>query len=627
MSIRQTFSFSILFLAVTGILSRPAFAANPGNLPDGVFTPKIIGGRETPSDWPWMVALTFGGSADPAQAQFCAGTLIDPEWVLTAAHCAEFGSPGDIMVILGISNLRTDNTFERIPVREFFINPHYYNFGNDVTGDLALLRLDRPATGLTPLPLVDEPTAILPGTTGKALGWGLTSPMGSRSESLQEVDLPIQEVETVQFSCAFPSRIEQGIFNAGFPEGGRDACFGDSGGPFMVPMSNSAGWALAGVISSGSLRGCAAPDSYGRHTDVLFFRKWIFETMNFRFSTGDFFSTGGTLDSRSAQDPSRGGTYYAQDYSIRGLRSDGSFTVEIYSSDFSPRLTLINEADESVIDTVGVSGESLQLLTFQPAPNGRYTLRVSSMELQGSGGYYLSYPLSFLFHGLSGLRAISAALPFEDEFTETDTFDGDIYIKAYRLGTGQPGQTVTVRVDVDPEITGLKPDILVLDFFDGEIVASSFFPEGNSNEVTFVVPDDTLLIVSVAAFDPEMLGGFTITVTEPNHDRIVGEVAAVIDPTDNLFDNQFCTEWFGAFNADDFPWIGHSELGFVYLDEADSSGFWMWNETIGWLWTSEAIFPFIWSDVDQDWLWFYRLSTNPRWFFSFNEAAWVYYTQ
>ena len=49
---------------------------------------KIVGGTDAASgEIPWQVALTDGTWTDIYNLQFCGGTLISPDWVLTAAHC------------------------------------------------------------------------------------------------------------------------------------------------------------------------------------------------------------------------------------------------------------------------------------------------------------------------------------------------------------------------------------------------------------------------------------------------------------------------------------------------------------------------------------------------------------
>ncbi|GFR31329.1 serine proteinase stubble [Trichonephila clavata] len=59
---------------------------------------------------------------------------------------------------------------------------------------------------------------------------------------------------------------------AGYPNGGKDSCEGDSGGP-MVLQEDDGRWVLAGVISWGI--GCALPNQPGVYTRITKFAEWI----------------------------------------------------------------------------------------------------------------------------------------------------------------------------------------------------------------------------------------------------------------------------------------------------------------------------------------------------------------
>ena len=79
---------------LAGSMGAPAVQAQgngprtPAPLQAAEAAPDIVGGELAPADaYPWMVALFNPQGGTPDQAQFCGGSLIAAEWVLTAAHC------------------------------------------------------------------------------------------------------------------------------------------------------------------------------------------------------------------------------------------------------------------------------------------------------------------------------------------------------------------------------------------------------------------------------------------------------------------------------------------------------------------------------------------------------------
>ncbi len=228
---------------------------------------RIVGGYEAePGAWPWMAALVSSSEDSLYYGQFCGGTLIHPSWVVTAAHCVESVSPESVDVVLGVHDLAND-TGDRIKVRRIIINPYYDSLSVD--SDIALLELERNASQ-KPLSLIASQSS-LEGEDSTIIGWGVTDPGAYEApERLQEVSVPIISDETCREAYG-ESEITDNMLCAGDAEGGKDTCWGDSGGPLMVRENGD--WKLAGITSWGE--GCAIPGYYGVYTRVSNFRDFI----------------------------------------------------------------------------------------------------------------------------------------------------------------------------------------------------------------------------------------------------------------------------------------------------------------------------------------------------------------
>jgi len=81
--------------------------------------------------------------------------------------------------------------------------------------------------------------------------------------------------------------------------------------------------------------------------------------------------------------------------------------------------------------------------------------------------------------------------------------------------------------------------------------------------------------------------------------------------------------WFGTYYRSDSGWILHLELGWLYPSPSAGSGLWLWKDSLGWLWTEEPVYPYLYSSDMRNWFYFFGEYEQSRLLYDYGNKNWV----
>jgi Trypsin len=281
---------------------KPGTAGQPkanGRKGDDDDTPYSYGGLPVRAHGaPWQAQIYYPRRAPQWEPQLkagkplwqlqhrCGGTLIAPEWVLTAAHCIDKDDvDAGYRVRLGVQDISKDEgvsfKIDHIVRHSEYADEPLPKKPNRYYNDIALIHIvqDGPPrkidpAQIQPIPLYEGP--IEPRAEVSATGWGKTIPVDAHEPNavMLKVDMKVMATDRCSALPGYgPDKIHGKMICAADP--GRSTCRGDSGGG--LTFTNGAP-KVVGVVSWGKAR-CAGDGQPGAYTRIASYADWIRQAM------------------------------------------------------------------------------------------------------------------------------------------------------------------------------------------------------------------------------------------------------------------------------------------------------------------------------------------------------------
>ena len=221
-----------------------------------------------PGEFPWEVGFRYQNRFGKSNV-FCRGSLLDREWILTAAHCfvVRVNPKFKLKVILGEFDDQNEEGQEVVAEAVKVIR-HPLHRRNTKDYNIALVKLKTPLKEyndyMRPICLPDQSVSFSGGEICTVTGFGLDYSAGT----LRRIDVPIISPDECRRNVRW---LTDSMLCSGYTERILDTCKGDSGGPLACYINGK--FYLGGIVSHG--KRCSRVRSPNIYTNVKYLKPWI----------------------------------------------------------------------------------------------------------------------------------------------------------------------------------------------------------------------------------------------------------------------------------------------------------------------------------------------------------------
>ncbi|CAF3910282.1 unnamed protein product [Rotaria sp. Silwood1] len=230
---------------------------------------KVVGGNPSVrGDWPWSCSMRRPTS------HVCGGSLINGQWIITAAHCVSTSlAASSYKWHCGLHERTTFDEWSREYTSIKYVVHSGYNSRN-ISNDIALFQISNTDINFDNYVLpacFPDKDATYENQISVGAGWGTLYSGGSLATVHMEVEMPVLTDDECKAKYETDMIDPARQVCAGRHGEGKDTCQGDSGGPLVVQHPNGR-WYLIGLTSWGF--GCG---NGGVYTRTSYFRDWVLQ--------------------------------------------------------------------------------------------------------------------------------------------------------------------------------------------------------------------------------------------------------------------------------------------------------------------------------------------------------------